>query len=130
MIARIHIPLTAIASLLAGGLSQQQPIAPAAPQSDLPGFDTLRQRILVPMLNCPMPVFRPPAQNTSPIPFPRPDSPLLDSLRLTLGPRPTLAQMPIVRSGCVNPLDKPPLPLDKAPPPPAGLQQLPRWRVY
>jgi hypothetical protein len=93
------------------------------PHPAAPGSDTPRTRSGAMLPACPMPVFRPPSTARPLERLPRSDAPRLDTLRAALVPRPTLSLMPIIRSGCVNPLDTL---ADRQP----QTQSSPSWRPY
>jgi hypothetical protein len=112
MLLRVPASLAAIAVLMVTGSSAEFPVSAQLPADTL--ADTLRGRIDRSLPVCPMPVFRPPTSVTLAHPT-KPDSPLLDSLRLVLPYREATEQMPIVRSGCTNPLDQAALPMPSPP---------------
>lgn len=113
MVVRVPASLAAIAVLMVTGSSAEHPVT-ATPQAAPPTLqkpDTLRGRVGRSLPECPMPVFRPPTSVDSLAHPTGPDSPLLDSLRLALPYRAATERMPIIRSGCTNPLDQAALPM-------------------
>ena len=113
-------------SILALGLLGAHPPTlppPPAPQALPQEADTLRLRVTGRLPACPMPVFRPAPSPQLQRELPRPDAPRVDTLLALLQRVPSSPGMPIVRSGCYNPLDT----LARRNHP---VDSTSRWRVY
>ncbi len=106
----VLLVLPVVLSLLADGMHPTPGLSslaarPAAATPDT--GESLRRPIRAPIVACPMPVERTDPANVVPMPTERTRSPLSRGTVVDSAPPGGSSGMPIVRSGCRNPLDQP-----------------------